>query len=159
MDVFDPRKRSMVMSLIRSKGNKGTELALASLMRRARITGWRRHIQLPGKPDFTFREKRLTVFVDGCFWHKCPRCYREPKSRKDYWVEKIRRNQERDRKWNRVLRSKGWAVIRIWECELEKEPAKQLQRIVRAIHFTSTPSGKATKSSVSQPKTSATSAR
>lgn len=71
-DVFSKRKRSEVMSLIRGSGNKGTELALVQIFRAHRITGWRRHQAMFGKPDFVFAKIRLAVFVDGCFWHYCP---------------------------------------------------------------------------------------
>ena len=78
-DVFTKEKRSEVMSLIRGKGNKETENALLALLRQNKITGWRRHLPLPGKPDFAFQKQKVAVFVDGCFWHGCPKCYtRQP---------------------------------------------------------------------------------
>ncbi len=67
-DVFTRGKRSEVMAAIRSKGNRDTEICLASVLRKAGIKGWRRHMPLAGKPDFVFREQRVAVFVDGCFW-------------------------------------------------------------------------------------------
>ena len=66
-DVFTKKKCSQIMAAIRSRGNKATELKLATILRTARITGWRRHQPLPGRPDFVFRRQRLAVFVDGCF--------------------------------------------------------------------------------------------
>src|SRR2546423_13965147 len=69
-DVFTKRKRSQVMAAIRSRGNKDTELKLASILRAARIIGWHRHQRLPGKPDFFFPPERLTPVADGCFWHR-----------------------------------------------------------------------------------------
>ena len=72
-DVFSKRKRSEVTSRIRGRGNKDTELALAMLMRRHRISGWRRNQNVFGKPDFVFRKLKLAVFVDECFWHGCPK--------------------------------------------------------------------------------------
>ncbi len=73
VDVFTKQKRSQVMSRIRGSGNKETELALISLFKRRRITGWRRNQKVFGKPDFVFRSVRVAVFVDGCFWHGCPK--------------------------------------------------------------------------------------
>jgi DNA mismatch endonuclease, patch repair protein len=70
-DVFTKAKRSEVMSRIRGKGNKDTEVALAKLFRANGITGWRRHYAIAGKPDFAFPKCKLAVFVDGCFWHGC----------------------------------------------------------------------------------------
>jgi hypothetical protein len=66
-DVFTKKKCSQIMAAIRSRGNKATELKLATILRTARITGWRRHQPLPGRHDFVFRRQRLAVFVDGCF--------------------------------------------------------------------------------------------
>ena len=87
-DVFTKAKRSQVMSRIRGRGNKQTELALAKLLRSARITGWRRHVALLGRPDFTFRKERLVIFVDGCFWHCCPIERSSPKANAKWWASK-----------------------------------------------------------------------
>jgi DNA mismatch endonuclease Vsr len=73
-DIFTREARSNLMSRIRSRGNHTTELRLAELMRAAGVRGWRRHLPLPGSPDFAFPRVRLCVFVHGCFWHGCPRC-------------------------------------------------------------------------------------
>ena len=78
-DVFSKSKRSEVMSRIRSRGNQATELALAKLFRRHKITGWRRNQKVFGKPDFIFPKHKLAVFVDGCFWHGCPKHGTQPK--------------------------------------------------------------------------------
>src|SRR5690349_16733035 len=99
------------MSLIRSKGNKATEVKLAGILRVAGIKGWRRHARVPGNPDFVFRKARLAVFVDGCFWHGCRWHCRMPKSRRDFWNPKITRNRERDRAVGILLRQRGWRVI------------------------------------------------
>lgn len=117
-DVFSKKKRSQVMAAIRGSGNKDTELKLASILRRYRITGWRRNQNMPGKPDFVFRNQRLAVFVDGCFWHGCRWHCRMPKSRRDFWEPKIARNKVRDQQVGRILRKKGWAVLRFWEHSL-----------------------------------------
>jgi DNA mismatch endonuclease (patch repair protein) len=101
-DVFSKTKRSDVMSRIRSHGNKETELALIAFLRLHGITGWRRRQPLFGKPDFVFREARVAVFVDGCFWHGCPRHGTRPKTNAGFWNEKIRRNIARDRLVNRT---------------------------------------------------------
>jgi DNA mismatch endonuclease (patch repair protein) len=133
-DVFTKRKRSEVMSRIRSRGNKDTELVLAKLMRRNRITGWRRNQSLFGKPDFVFKQARLAVFVDGCFWHGCLKHSKPPQSNLTYWQAKIIRNKARDRSVSRALRRKGWRALRIWEHELaRKNEALLLRRISRAL--------------------------
>ncbi len=127
-DVFTKAKRSQVMAAIRSRGNKATELRLATLLRAASITGWRRHQPLPGRPDFIFRGARLAVFVDGCFWHGCRWHCRMPKSRRAFWTAKIRRNKARDRYVTAALRSRGWRVLRVWEHSF-REPARILSRL------------------------------
>jgi DNA mismatch endonuclease (patch repair protein) len=113
-DVLTKKKRSQVMAAIRSRGNKSTELKLASILRAAGITGWRRHQPIPGRPDFIFPRHRLAVFVDGCFWHGCRWHCRMPQGHREYWQRKIARNGERDRRTRRLLRSLGWRVLRIW---------------------------------------------
>ena len=127
--------RSKNMKAIRSKGNKSTELKLAELFRENKITGWRRHLPLPGKPDFTFRKEKLTLFVDGCFWHRCPKCYREPKTNVDFWKNKIEKNVRRDRTVTNELKQAGWSVIRLWECQLKK-PQRFLTRIQKKLEKT-----------------------
>jgi len=118
--VFSKKKRSQVMAAIRSKGNKTTEQKLASILRAHGIKGWRRHQPLPGKPDFLFRRERLAVFVDGCFWHSCPKHGHRPASNANYWLRKLLRNRERDRHASQALRSRGWRVLRVWEHALRK---------------------------------------
>jgi len=123
------------MKAIRAKGNKSTELKLVELFRENKITGWRRHLPLPGKPDFTFRKKKLTLFVDGCFWHRCSKCYREPKTNVDFWKNKIKNNVKRDRKVTKELKQAGWTVVRLWECQLKK-PQRFLNRIQKKLEKT-----------------------
>jgi DNA mismatch endonuclease, patch repair protein len=103
-DVFTKAKRSEVMSRIRGRGNKETELALAKLLRAHGITGWRRHQPLFGKPDFTFRKERVVVFVDGCFWHSCPKHSNMPVNNRLFWRKKLTANALRDRLVTKTLR-------------------------------------------------------
>lgn len=131
-DIWSKQKRSEVMGLIRSRGNRRTELRMIAAFREVGITGWRRHLPLPGRPDFAFRAARVLVFVDGCFWHGCARCYRRPASNRKYWDAKVLRNQARDREVTRELKMRGWRVLRIWEHELKDAPA-YLRRLRRAL--------------------------
>lgn len=142
-DVFTKAKRSQVMSLIRSRGNKETELALAILMRASNISGWRRHIQIQSagygvrrfrvRPDFVFPKHRLAVFVDGCFWHGCPKHCNQPANNRAFWLRKLSGNRDRDRLVNRALRRANWRVVRIWECALQKRPESCVRRIQRML--------------------------
>jgi DNA mismatch endonuclease, patch repair protein len=122
-DVFDSYTRSHIMSRVRSRGNAATELRLIAVFRKHDIIGWRRRQNVFGKPDFVFRGERIAVFVDGCFWHCCPKPKHAPmpKNRAEWWAAKLNRNKERDRLVARTLRKQGWRVIRIWECDLAKK--------------------------------------
>jgi len=131
-DVFSKAKRSQVMAAIRSRGNKATELKLASILRQAGITGWRRHQRLPGRPDFAFPRHRIAVFVDGCFWHGCPRHCRMPQCNRPYWDAKISRNIARDRQVTGILRAGGWRVLRIWGHALAA-PKRVLSKITSEL--------------------------
>lgn len=133
-DVFSARKRSAIMARVRGRGNARTELAFLSVLRRHRIIGWRRHRPIFGSPDFVFLEQRLAIFVDGCFWHGCPKHGTWPKQNAAFWRKKIRRNVARDQKVNRVLRMKDWRVLRIWQHELvRRNEVRLLARIRQAL--------------------------
>jgi DNA mismatch endonuclease (patch repair protein) len=121
------------MSRIRGRGNERTELALVRLLRANRITGWRRHAKLPGRPDFVFRKERVVVFVDGCFWHGCPKCFRQPNTNKAFWRQKISANRTRDKKVGLLLRTQGWRILRIWEHALRQAPAMTTARVRRIL--------------------------
>lgn len=131
---FGGLPRSVLMSRIRSSGNATTELRLIALLRKSGLKGWRRNYPLFGKPDFVFPNERVTIFVDGCFWHghQCGRNL-TPMSNASAWQEKISRNQRRDRRVTRELRFRGWSVLRIWECRLTKSPLGSASRIQRAL--------------------------
>jgi len=132
-DVFTKAKRSAVMSRIRGHGNKDTELALMKLLRQHRITGWRRHQNVFGKPDFIFKQQRLAIFVDGCFWHGCARHCKFPAGNRAFWEKKLSGNQARDRRVNRELRKLGWRVVRIWEHDLVKRGAVCARRVKASL--------------------------
>ena len=124
--------RREIMQSIRGKGNKTTELKLLALFKEHKVTGWRRHQPLPGKPDFAFLREKVAVFVDGCFWHGCPRCYKEPRKNTQFWRDKVSGNKKRDRRVDRQLRDKGWKVCRIWECRL-KSATTPVARVKRML--------------------------
>jgi DNA mismatch endonuclease, patch repair protein len=124
-DWLTRKQRSRNMASIRSTGNKTTEVRFRELLRDAQISGWRRHLKLPGKPDFVFRKERVAIFIDGCFWHGCPRCYKMPGDNRRYWRTKVNANRCRDRKNAALLRSLGWRVMRVWEHSLESESGRK----------------------------------
>ena len=133
-DLFNKVERSKVMSRISSRGNLSTEIAFLRLLRKHHISGWRRHLllvlktapsaartdgrRLRVRPDFVFKSIRLVVFVDGCFWHGCPRHGEKPTANAVFWRTKLNENQRRDRHVTRALRRQNWRVLRIWEHQL-----------------------------------------
>ena len=132
--TFGGLSRAQLMSRVRSKGNKTTEMRLASLLRKAGLHGWRRNQPLPGNPDFVWHSKRLVVFVDGCFWHG-HRCGKNitPKTNVKEWQQKISGNLARDSRITRLLRRRRWHVARIWKCRLVKNPNACVNKIRRAL--------------------------
>ena len=118
-DVFTKEQRSNVMRQVKSVRNKSTELKLITFFKANHIKGWRRNYKLFGKPDFTFPQYRITVFVDGCFWHGHDCRNTRPKDNADYWTKKRERNINRDKEVTQSLQEKKWTVIRLWECELK----------------------------------------
>ena len=120
------------MSRVRSEGNQTTEATFATLLRAAHIVGWRRHVNVLGKPDFAFKSERVAIFLDGCFWHGCPKCNKSPQSNRAFWAEKFAYNRLRATKVNRELRRQGWVVYRIWEHQL-KSPTRVIARLRKIL--------------------------
>ena len=129
-DVFTKEKRSEVMSRIRGKGNKDTELAMIQILRTHHISGWRRNQAAFGKPYFVFSKQKIALFVDGCFWHGCPKPKHSnmPRNNQEFWAKKLQENKDRDKLVNRELRKLGWKVVRVWEHEL-KEPLNVVAKL------------------------------
>jgi DNA mismatch endonuclease (patch repair protein) len=118
------------MRAIRDRMNKSTEMRFRAILVRAGVRGWRvRPAGLTGKPDFLFPEQRLVIFLDGCYWHGCPRCGHIPSLNRPYWSAKIERNKARDRRNLRLLRGAGYLVLRLWEHELRENPGRCLRRV------------------------------
>jgi DNA mismatch endonuclease, patch repair protein len=133
-DSFDIEKRSEIMRAVKSDRNKSTELKLIEYFKLYNIHGWRRKQNLVGHPDFVFLKSKLAIFVDGCFWHGHGCRNISPSTNASYWRNKIKKNVERDKTINKLLRSRKWTVIRIWECDLNnrKLPAK-IKAIKKAL--------------------------
>lgn len=134
-DVFSAEKRSQIMSRVRSKENSSTELRLIKYFRELSVHGWRRNYNVVGHPDFVFIDKKIAVFVDGCFWHGHDCRNTCPSSNQEYWTKKRNKNMERDKQMTKRFEDRGWIVIRIWECELKKKNRgaliKKLEPITR----------------------------
>lgn len=138
MDIWSPEKRSLVMSRVKSRGNKTTELALVSELKRFGIKGWRRHLTLRPDglritPDLVFNSFRLAVFIDGCFWHCCPKHGTIPSSNKSFWRRKLEVNVARDKRNKRILRKHGWKVVNVWEHQVRRDPVSCVVKILKSI--------------------------
>ena len=126
--------RSRNMKAIRSANNASTERKLRAHLVQLGVAGWTiRPSALPGSPDFFFPDLKIVVFTDGCFWHGCPNCGHSPKSNVGYWKRKLKRNKLRDLAINAELRSRGFRVLRIWECEVKRDARKCLTPILIAL--------------------------
>lgn len=122
-DVHDQKTRSFNMSRIRGKNTK-PEIRLRSLLHRQGFR-FRNHVgRLPGKPDIVLPKYHTVIFVHGCFWHRHEGCRfcTTPATRKDFWDRKFSETVHRDRVIEQELKSLGWRVLTIWECDLKRDP-------------------------------------
>jgi len=119
-DVHTPRQRSYNMSRIRGKNTK-PELLLRKALWKEGLRYTLKNNDVPGKPDLVFRKQKTVVFVDGCFWHRCPEHFIKPANNADFWIKKIQSNVDRDCRVNSDLEKAGWKVMRIWEHDLKKD--------------------------------------
>ena len=119
------------MSRIRSR-NTRPELALRKALWHAGLR-YRLSVKLPGRPDLTFRKAKVVVFVDGCFWHGCPKHLVWPRNNAPFWKSKISGNIDRDKAVTRELRITGWLVIRLWEHSVKHNPERCVKRVMRAV--------------------------
>ena len=130
MDIWTQEKRSKVMSRILSRNTlleQRVRHILSSMGYRYRLNVG----NLPGKPDIVLRKYKTIIFVHGCFWHLHSNCRDGtiPKTRVEYWQEKLLNNKARDERNMRSLRREGWKVLRLWECDIEKRPQMTLSKL------------------------------
>ena len=109
------------MRQVKSKKNKSTELRLIKIFKENGVTGWKRNYPVKGHPDFVFLKQRIAVFVDGCFWHGHDCRNTRPSANEEFWRKKRERNIKHDKEITELFESRGWTVIRIWECELKQQ--------------------------------------
>lgn len=120
-DIMTPQQRHECMSHIRSKNTKPEILVRHTLW----VNGFRYRLhdkKLPGKPDIVLGKYKTVIFINGCFWHGHTGCkdFVIPKTNTPFWIDKIARNKERDENDINELKTAGWKVYIIWECELKK---------------------------------------
>jgi DNA mismatch endonuclease, patch repair protein len=121
-DVLSKKQRSYCMSRIKSK-NTSPENRLRDVLRGLYF---RFQPRIYGKPDFASKKNKIVIFVDGCFWHKCPLHFKKPKTNISFWKNKINQNLVRDAKINSILLKNGWKIVRIWEHELKSNKCCEL---------------------------------
>ncbi len=129
-DTVSKEKRSWIMSRIRGRWTS-PEKQLHGMLKSLKIKH-KMHPRMEGTPDALVYPYTV-IFVDGCFWHGCPRCYRPPKSKVEYWWPKIEANKKRDKKRRSLLRKQGWYVLRIWEHELSSGSRAWVQEVRGAM--------------------------
>ena len=121
------------------KGNRGKdtkpELLLRQLLREAGFPGYRLHWKsAPGRPDIAYPGRKVAIFVNGCYWHRCPHCNPPtPKAHADFWNAKFIANEERDARQHRELEAAGWTVLIVWECELRRDPEGVVEPVVCSL--------------------------
>ena len=132
--IPEKESTSRVMSANKAK-NTSPEIFFRKALWSNGIKGYRLHWKkAPGRPDIAFPSKKIAIFVNGCYWHRCPHCKPHmPKSNVDFWEEKFRKNKNRDIKKEKDLKKEGWKVFTVWECEIKdlaviKQKINELKR-------------------------------
>ncbi len=126
-----PKTRSELMASVRQR-DTAPELALRKALWAVGCR-YRKQAALPGRPDIAFPGARVAVFVDGCYWHGCPRHYSSPASNRPFWVEKLRANDARDQRKDAELEALRWRTLHVWECDIKTELDAVVARIQRAL--------------------------
>ena len=131
-DNLTKEQRHKNMCNIRSSNTKLEQDIMKSLYKSG--LRFRKNVKsLPGKPDIAIKKYKIAVFLDSCFWHKCPEHFKKPKSNLEYWEPKIQRNVERDKQINEYYKKENWHVLRIWEHEKKKDFDKTAAKIKKFI--------------------------
>jgi DNA mismatch endonuclease (patch repair protein) len=134
-DVHSKAVRSYNMSMIKGKNTRPEMLVRRFL----HAMGYRYRIhdkKLPGKPDLVFPKYKTVIFVNGCFWHGHNNCryFVVPKTRTDWWLNKINANRANDEKASQKLQEAGWTILILWECELKADNAERtLKKVIQKI--------------------------
>jgi DNA mismatch endonuclease (patch repair protein) len=123
---------------MKSNRNRDTkpEILLRQSLWNSGLKGYRKNFnKLPGKPDIFFPRKKISIFINGCFWHQCPRCRPpRPKSNNAFWNRKLDNNIKRDKRNYSILKKQGIKVIIVWECELKSDLKKVINKIKKYIY-------------------------
>lgn len=137
-DRRSPAPKSEAVSRIMS-ANKGKDTSPEISLRKALwamgVKGYRKNVKsLPGRPDIAFPSKKVAIFVNGCYWHRCPTCnFPIPKTNSDFWREKFRKNRLRDKRKIKDLQRLGWKTIVVWECSIKRDLNKEAKIIFAVL--------------------------
>lgn len=138
-----PASSPATRAVMRANKSKDTspERAVRRALRDAGFPGYRIHWRsVPGTPDIAYPGRRVAIFVNGCYWHRCPSCCPAlPKSNQAFWAQKFRDNEARDRRSAESLLGMGWSRHVVWECELKKDPEQALEKTISALRSGSRP--------------------
>jgi DNA mismatch endonuclease (patch repair protein) len=129
-DRVSKSQRSYNMSQVKCR-DTGLEIKLRKELHKRGLKGYRTQSNLFGKPDIIFTKYKIAIFVDGCFWHKCPICFKKPLTETDFWDKKIENNVLRDVAVNKKLINDGWKVLRFWEHEINKDINNVIDMIIK----------------------------
>ena len=132
MDVFSKKKRSEIMSKIRSKDTK-IEIIFREALWKSGFRYRKNSSKYFGKPDVILLKYETVIFIDSCFWHNCPKHGYLPKSNLRYWRKKIEQNKERDKEVKKYYKKIGWKIFRVWEHEIKKDTDKPALRIEKSL--------------------------
>ena len=127
-DILSKKARSKRMSLIRSRWTK-PELWVHNSLKGRKINH-KMHPRMIGSPDIIIPKIKLAIFIQGCFWHKCKKCYKKPKNNKLFWQNKVRINVKRDNRNQRNLRISGWKVMVVWEHSIKRHKPQESVRVL-----------------------------
>lgn len=134
---FEPPLTEGVRKCMKSNKSKDTspELKVRKALREAGYPGYRLNWKkAPGKPDICYPGRKIAIFVNGCFWHRCPKCsLSPPKHNADYWIQKLNHNVERDNKNYVELKEQGWTVVILWECDINKKFETTMNEVIKTI--------------------------
>ena len=123
------------------KSNKGRdttpEIIVRKALREAGFSGYRLNWKkAPGRPDIAYPGKKVAIFVNGCFWHRCPYCnLSTPKTHSDFWQQKFQKNVERDERKTKELETMGWNVFTLWECQIKTNVKSSIRDVVETLEL------------------------
>ena len=131
-DIFSKKKRSEIMSKVKSKDTK-IEIEFRKAIWKTGFRYRKNPSGYFGKPDLISKKNKTIIFIDSCFWHGCKKHCRLPSTRKKYWLPKIERNKQRDKEVNRYYKKLGWKIIRVWEHRIIKNFNQEIKKMIKLL--------------------------